>query len=215
MKFYLKYVNPVVALFVLLLCVWAASTIDNGKINFYGTFIGGFGTYFFAKGLFCSASLFIAGRSLLARIDIERSSSTEYSKKEIALVGLIVLVFAGVCLGVYGKQYLFEKSLPENNITTTVSPKGVSVSELSKIKAAQYLTLSGQLKNSSTTKWHSIGVEAEIFIGGVYSGKLTSMDTGVNAKETRNILLKSSELLTKEISDSVTYKVNIAGARLP
>ena len=64
MKFYLRVVNPVIALVVFILCFWAATNSDD-TFNVFGIIIGGMNTYFFAKGIFTSLSLLILGRILL------------------------------------------------------------------------------------------------------------------------------------------------------
>lgn len=64
MKTYLRIINPLVAIAVLLLCVWAAS-FDEGSFKPTQILKGGIATYFLAKGLFCSAALFLIGRVVL------------------------------------------------------------------------------------------------------------------------------------------------------
>jgi hypothetical protein len=68
MKTYLKVLNPIVAIIVLALCVHA-SLFDDGKFKPEGLISGGIPTYFFAKGIFCSATLFVLGRVLLFLMD--------------------------------------------------------------------------------------------------------------------------------------------------
>jgi hypothetical protein len=70
MKTYLRIVNPTIAVLVLLLCLWAAMNGENG-FQPLGMVKGGISTYFVAKGLFCSAALFLMGK-ILSRMD-ERS----------------------------------------------------------------------------------------------------------------------------------------------
>ncbi|HEX3322766.1 MAG TPA: hypothetical protein VHR84_18815 [Terriglobales bacterium] len=60
MKIYLRFVNPVIAVLVLLLCLWAGMN-DNG-FKPKGLLEGGFATYFLAKGLFCCSALILLGR---------------------------------------------------------------------------------------------------------------------------------------------------------
>jgi hypothetical protein len=64
MKTYLRLVNPVIALAVLLLCLWAAAFDDSGHFKPTVMFAGGIPTYFLAKGLFCSSALFLMGKIL-------------------------------------------------------------------------------------------------------------------------------------------------------
>jgi hypothetical protein len=69
MKTYLRIVNPIVALVVLLLCLWAAAANDSGNFKPLGMFAGGIPIYFVAKGLFCSSALFLLGRILSVMMD--------------------------------------------------------------------------------------------------------------------------------------------------
>lgn len=72
MNFYLTYVNPALAVLILLICAWIY--IGGYFTNFEGEETAfsdgksildpnemGFPLYFFAKGLFCSAMLFLFG----------------------------------------------------------------------------------------------------------------------------------------------------------
>jgi hypothetical protein len=67
MKTYLRVINPILAAAVLLLCLHAA-TYDKGSFTLSGLREGGIPIYFVAKGIFCSATLFIVGRILLLLI---------------------------------------------------------------------------------------------------------------------------------------------------
>ncbi len=80
MRFYLKWVNPVIALLILAICSWiyfGGYFISFGKENSAYT-LGeviidpdkeGFSMYFFAKGLFCSSALFLMGEILKRLLD--------------------------------------------------------------------------------------------------------------------------------------------------
>lgn len=74
MRTYLRYINPLVALAVLALCVYAGSTPEEGAFTLKSIMDGGFATYFLAKGLFCSAALFILGQLLLHLMDKNASN---------------------------------------------------------------------------------------------------------------------------------------------
>lgn len=67
MKTYLRIINPIVAGLVLVLCLWAA-IFENGTFKPGQVIEGAIPTYFVAKGLFCSVTLFILGRILLLMI---------------------------------------------------------------------------------------------------------------------------------------------------
>ena len=75
MKFYLKWINPFVALVILAICTWlyfGGYFIDLGGgetpfskgDNLFDVDEMGFSMYFFAKGLFCSSMLFLFGEFL-------------------------------------------------------------------------------------------------------------------------------------------------------
>lgn len=213
MKILLKYLNPALALFVLILCVWAASTMDNGKVNVFGLVDGGFGTYFFAKGVFCAATLFLAGRSLLARMETHPESFVAYSIQDLLLVAVILSALVGGFWGIHSRHAGGAKAGGESVSETILSPKGVVMQPLTRVGAAEHLSVSTQISNASGKFWRTLGVRAEVFIGGVYSGTLVARDTGIAPNHKRNLLLKSDDLLTREIHDSVTFQVEVWGER--
>lgn len=67
MKTYLRIINPIVALVVFLLCLYAA-IVNEGSFQPSALIKGGIPTYFLAKGLFCSCALFVLGKILLIMI---------------------------------------------------------------------------------------------------------------------------------------------------
>ena len=78
MKFYLKWVNPIVALVILVICSWlyfggyfvsfsGESPFAKGKIIIDPAEMN-LPMYFFAKGLFCSSMLFLFGEFLKRKL---------------------------------------------------------------------------------------------------------------------------------------------------
>ncbi len=67
MRTYLRIVNPIVAVVVFVLCVWAAA-FEDGNFKPLGMLKGSIPTYFLAKGLFCSSALFLVGKILSVMI---------------------------------------------------------------------------------------------------------------------------------------------------
>jgi hypothetical protein len=57
MRFFLRYVNPCLALAVMVICF--LSTMEDGEFHFFEE---GIPTYFLAKGIFCSTALFLLGK---------------------------------------------------------------------------------------------------------------------------------------------------------
>ena len=63
MRTYLKFINPLIAVLVFLLCTFAASKEDKDKPIVIGHVVmGGIPTYFFAKGIFCGVAIFLLGK---------------------------------------------------------------------------------------------------------------------------------------------------------
>ncbi len=59
-KAYLYVINPLLALAVLLICLYAAAA-DGGDFKPEQMFKGGIPTYFVAKGIFCCSAMFLLG----------------------------------------------------------------------------------------------------------------------------------------------------------
>jgi len=66
--FFLRYINPLIAVVVLAICVVAATCGDG---SYEGLFQGFIPTYFLAKGIFCSVALFLLGKLLELMISKE------------------------------------------------------------------------------------------------------------------------------------------------
>jgi hypothetical protein len=80
MKTYLKVVNPIVALIVLLLCIWAGLRDMDGDFAPKAIYLANINIYFLAKGLFCSSTLFILGIVASHLLGYGRSEELESSK---------------------------------------------------------------------------------------------------------------------------------------
>ena len=75
MKLYLKYLNPIVSILILFICIWSAIA-EKGEVEIAQAYQGGIPTYFLAKGLFCSSILFILGKLLEYKIDENKQKNT-------------------------------------------------------------------------------------------------------------------------------------------
>lgn len=88
MNFYLRWVNPAVALLVLLICTWiylggyftapgdGESAFERGD-GLLDPNEMAFSLYFFAKGLFCSSVLFMAGEFLKRYLGAKGAAARE------------------------------------------------------------------------------------------------------------------------------------------
>ena len=81
MKMYLRVINPIVSMSVLMICIWAAVR-DEGTFEFLGPWEGGIPSYFIAKGLFCSSVLFILGKILERLISCDGLSEPQQTDKD-------------------------------------------------------------------------------------------------------------------------------------
>lgn len=66
MKIFLKYINPFLAILVFMICFYASVADElitkEGSFNILRLFDGGIPSYFLAKGIFCSVSMFLLGK---------------------------------------------------------------------------------------------------------------------------------------------------------
>jgi hypothetical protein len=61
--FYLRYVNPLLAVVVLVVCLFAGTTDGaSGGVNYIGFFREPVQSYFIGKGIFCGLALFLLGK---------------------------------------------------------------------------------------------------------------------------------------------------------
>ncbi len=73
MLFYLRYMNPIMAIAITSWCSFAAMKEDHDKpIEIYGIIGGGIPSYFFAKGVFCGLAIFLLGKILEELISARR-----------------------------------------------------------------------------------------------------------------------------------------------
>lgn len=209
MKLYLKFINPAVSLVILALCVWAASKMDHGASpGLAGIVAGSFNSYFFAKGLFCSSMLFFTGYSLLRRLESGESRSL-YRVRDVGIVGLIAVAMAG-SLAYFHTHATFSEEKAAGTESSLCNPKGLEVSGLTAVPQAQFLSITGNLTNTSSRAWSAIGVEADIFHGTVFSGRVQCQVPRLNPGESRRIVLQSEVLRTDKMLDSLRYEVAVS-----
>jgi hypothetical protein len=65
MLFFLRYINPAIAVLVLIICLISACTDrKEGTLEFSGFFRDPIQVYFLGKAIFCSTALFLLGKLL-------------------------------------------------------------------------------------------------------------------------------------------------------
>ena len=217
MRFYLRYLNPSVCTIILLLCTWAAATSDHEEGTLVAILQGGFGAYFFAKGLFCSATLWIAGRTLLERLSRTTATDLGASRKRVLFAtGLIVATFLSIQTMVIheARRQKEAKDHSGADLVSVDNPPEIALSQIATIKASEHLLVTGRLKNQSSFAWKSVSIDADVLIGGVYAGRLHATDTAIEAGEERPFSLLSGQLLSKEIKDSLRYAITTSGTHV-
>ena len=170
MRFYLRVINPIIALLVFLLCCWAAMNTES-EFDFYGIVIGGFGSYFFAKGLFTSGSLLIVGRILLEMFyHSDTKTEKKYSRKEITYTLSFAVFTIGSLIGLYllSDDELFSK---EVKTISEQNPKEIIVSKIHRVTESDDLRYTLQLNNESLNLWDTIAINCKLYIDGNYSDK--------------------------------------------
>jgi len=217
MRFYLRVINPVISIVILILCTWAAIHSDmdgsNNDIKLSGIILGYLTSYFFAKGLFCSSALFISGRTLLGILNINSTKTEPKLKKNewLLIFGFLTLLL-GMLFFLYYDEYLKKEDKvikPEITYNHFDNPKEIQIIENNWIKESEYLRITGKIKNSSAIIWDTLELSAPIFIGGRYSTELNETEKDIQANEERYFVLSSSTILTKEIKDSLNYKIKL------
>ncbi|MEK7394540.1 MAG: hypothetical protein AAB214_18435, partial [Fibrobacterota bacterium] len=161
------------------------------------------------KGLFCSAALFLSGVSLLRRWESGQESPL-YGWKDAVVVATIAVTAMG---GLYAYRACANISFGTAPATEAVvaNPKELEISELTAIPQAQFLSITGKVKNASSMAWKSIAIEADVFHGATFSAKIERMIVCLKPGESQYFVLESSNLRTEKMLDSLRYKVEVTG----
>ena len=139
MKYYLRVINPSIAILVLLICTWAAMT-DGGDFEFYRIFEGGLSSYFFAKGLFSSSAVFLLGKILL-EIIITRERSLNYETESHRKDFVNIFVLTGITVSLLVLPIYFDIGETHNLIES--NPE--KVKELANILTSYLVEVDAQM----------------------------------------------------------------------
>lgn len=217
MKFYLRVVNPVIAILLFILCFWA-STASDEKFSIFGIIIGGMNTYFFAKGLYTSCSLLILGRILLEILDhSEKKTEQKYTRKEKiysisfgvftigSLFGLVLLndfktLDSGVSFFKKTKIESFEK---------VQNPKSLEINFIHRVMESEKVKYSGKISNTTDQKWKEIKVEGNLIINGILSDKVTVSIDSLTSKQTVPFIIDFSDFVNTSVPDSAKLDLQI------
>jgi len=207
MKTYLKIINPTLAVLVLLLCTWSA-VFDKGTVNFAGIIAGGFGSYFFAKGIFAFSSLVLLGKILLEiqehRKSTDKSSNIEWRYMLVLLLIAIGMLYSLLMMSKY-------KIKEEKNIKKIENPEQLVIMEQYIVRESDDLKITGKIKNNSKFKYYSLELSADIFIGGRYSDNCTGKIRKISAGSEKYFTIECHDLENNKIKDEIKYKIHIEG----
>ncbi|KMQ49738.1 hypothetical protein CHISP_3336 [Chitinispirillum alkaliphilum] len=210
MKFYLRVINPALSILVLLICTWASIFYDSG-IDIFGIVGGSFSSYFFAKGIYTSGSLFLFGRILLDLLYKNESTSKKESKYDLVATGAFLSFTISSLIGLF---------LWANNINQ-IDNEGVSFSnptDLSVLKSYQVpevnrLRIGGTIKNHSMSNWSNVKVKAKLYIADRYTGSQTTSIDVIQSNEQNDFVIDFHEVVLSKVNDSVSWKFELEGVQ--
>jgi hypothetical protein len=203
MKFYLKYVNPAISILLFLLCTWAA--ISDKSITWTNIVVGSFSTYFFAKGLYTSASLFILGRILL-EILYRNPGKTEKTSitKKVLFTGAFLTFFVGSLTGLY--LWGSNSAKIEENKYVIKNPKELIITESYPIRESDQLKIGGKIDNTSDEEFKETKISAKLYIGNRYTDIQSTIHENIEPKSAKEFLIEFSDIRNLNIKDSIRYE---------
>lgn len=207
MHFYLKNVNPIIALIVALLCFWAATYTDKGfKIE--GIVVGGMSTYFFAKGLFSASAVYLLGRILLEIVSGRANEATpKYKRLDfLYLAGLFVIIIS-LLLSILILHEDDDSSKAKS--VELVNPKEISIIESYRVKESSSLRIGGKLKNNSDIVWRSVNIYSNFFVDGIYYCSAFDQIRNIRPDEERFFQGACHDIKAADIRGNVTYELKI------
>jgi hypothetical protein len=211
MKYYLRVLNPVIALVVFILCFWAATAGDD-KFNVFGIVVGGMSTYFFAKGIFTSLSLLILGRILLEILYHSDKSNNKTNIKTELFYSIAFGIFTiGSLVGLLFLSNVDKFSKEDKSIE---NPTELEVSEVHRIKETEKLKFSGKISNLKESKWKDVEITAKLFINGHLSDKSNCTVSALGCNKTDDFLIGYDDFCNKNVPDSVRLDFQIKGKKV-
>jgi hypothetical protein len=210
--FYLRVINPIIALLVYILCFWA-STAGEDSFNIFGMIIGGMSTYFFAKGIFTSCSIFLIGRILLEILshknaDIEKKRSrVEY----VYMLSFFIFIF-GSFITLY---FLSDFDIFENKETeiTENNPEGIAISNIRRVNEADELKFSMVLKNSTKDTWKNLKVNYILQINDRISDQIEESIGEIKPNEKKVLIADFSGFRNMNVPESAGIETGIEAIR--
>lgn len=200
MKFYLRVVNPVIALVVFILCFWAATRSDD-TFNVFGIVVGGMSTYFFAKGIFTSLSLLILGRILLEILYYSDHTGNPSFKRNEFVYSISFGIFTiGSLIGLF---LLSDSNKITGNNIKIDNPADLIVSEIYRVKESEKLKFSGRITNSKDSNWNDIEITGKLFINGKLSDEKYRIIPLLKSKRHEDFVINFDEFINSNVPDSV------------
>ena len=213
MNFYLRVLNPAVALLVFALCYWASTGDDNELLAFL---YGGMGTYFFAKGLFCASALLLLGKILLGLFSDEKRATESQSTRAQVVASLIIFTFLA---GSFAGMMLFipHTDGAATSSETVLEPPGIKVVDSYEIRETEYFVIGVTLRNDNPTGWRDVEIHADVSLNGkfVASCKNTYPELLLPSEE-QKLLVRCWNLLNERVTeDTIKYTLRVEAEKLP
>jgi hypothetical protein len=210
MRFYLRVINPVVALMAFGLCTWAAIYGDD-KLQIFGLVGGAFGSYFFAKGIFTGGALFLLGKLLEATLE---KGAKDANPMSLRAERALSLSFICATIGIFAGLFFWSKPVEPVDPPKTYevqNPVSLKITESHLVKETDRVNVAITLVNEDSSAWDKVAVTATLYLGGQYSGESTFTYDSLQSGQTDQALIEFSSIAWANVKDSIAYKFFIEG----
>jgi hypothetical protein len=215
MKFYLRVINPVIALIVFILCFWAATTPEE-KFSIFGIVGGGICSYFFAKGLFTSCSLLILGKILLEIMYHSDKQQDRQCKGTDILYAVSFGVFTiGSLIGIFmlGDFHTFSKKAEKAEEKVIDDPVGLKVTDLYRVKESERLKFAAKVLNTTPWEWKEIYLKSKLSIRGKYSDEEDVRVARLESQKSEDFIIDFDDFYSRNVPDSVSIVFDIKATK--
>lgn len=202
MKFYLRVINPALALISFGLCLYA-SIVSERDLEIDGLVVGGMNTYFFAKGIFTAITIFLLGKVVERMLCSNDNGSLErISIKEIAILISVFMLFTFSFGGVYLATEEDYSSITE--ISKIVDEDVIAIKSYHPVSQSKNLKIAATLENYQDRSWFEVIVHTELYLDGKLADIEKKTLNGFKSKEKQNIIIEFASFSNEEITDSIS-----------
>lgn len=207
MKFYLKVINPTMAIITFCLCAYAA-LVSEYEFEIEGLVVGGMNTYFLAKGIFTAITIFLLGKVLERMLYASKDEMlNKIGIKEALLMLSIFLLFTFSFSGVY----MANAVVSDNEILSykPIDERSLKIEEYHHIKQSEFIKIGAKLKNLEDYSWLDVEIKVELYLNGQLSDTNVIELSDLKSMERREFVVDFDDFNNKSINDSVSCKFKI------